>query len=256
MIAEAFDLSGKVAFVTGAGRGLGRVFARALAEAGADIVCATITPENATDAAADIESTGRKALAIRTDVTDPDSVQNAVDAALERFGRIDVLVNNAGIVVWCEAEKVSLEDWHKVIDVNLHGAFYCSQAVGRVMIERGGGVIVNIASMSGQIVNLPQGQAAYNSSKAALVHLTRSLAVEWAKYNIRVNALSPGYMGTPMSKPHFENPETGGLWIERTPMGRPGRPEELGPVVVFMASEASSYMTGANVVVDGGYTLV
>jgi len=147
-----------------------------------------------------------------------------------------------------------MEDWRKVIDVNLNGLFSCCQAVGRVMIAGGGGSIINIASMSGLIVNVPQAQASYNCSKAAVIHLTKSLAVEWAGHGVRVNAISPGYMDSPMARPFFEDPQTGGLWMSRIPMGRPGRAEELGPLAVFLASDASSYVTGANVVIDGGYT--
>ena len=254
MMTDPFSLSGKVAVVTGAGQGLGREFARALANAGADVVIAELNAETARDAAAEIERIGRNALAVQTDVTDPDSVQNAVDKALKAFGKIDVLVNNAGITIWGEAENVSADDWRKVVDVNYNGLFLCCQAVGRVMIERKSGSIINIASMSGLIVNVPQCQASYNSSKAAVIHLTRSLAVEWAAHGVRVNAISPGFMDTPMARPFFENPDIGGLWMQRVPMGRPGRPEELGPLVVFLAAEASSYITGSNVVVDGGYT--
>jgi NAD(P)-dependent dehydrogenase (short-subunit alcohol dehydrogenase family) len=254
MIDNPFDLTGKVAFVTGAGQGLGREFARSLAHAGADVVIAELKAETGGDAAAEIESMGRKALAIQTDVTDPDSVQSAVDQAVEEFGRIDVLVNNAGITIWGEAESVPLETWHQVVNVNYNGLYYCCRAVGRVMIQQNAGAIINIASMSGVIVNVPQCQASYNSTKAAVIHLTKSLAVEWARHGIRVNAVSPGFMDTPMARPYFEDPKLGGMWMERVPLGRPGRPEELGPLVVFLASEGSSYMTGANVVVDGGYT--
>jgi NAD(P)-dependent dehydrogenase (short-subunit alcohol dehydrogenase family) len=139
--------------------------------------------------------------------------------------------------------------------VNLDGVFYCSQAVAKHMIERSKGSIINIASMSGLIVNRPQAQASYNASKAAVIHLTKSLAAEWAPYNIRVNAISPGYMVTEMAQPHFDDPETGGIWMDGIPMKRPGQPEELGPAAVFLASEASSYITGESIVIDGGFTI-
>jgi len=251
---DLFDLSGKVAFITGAGQGLGRQFARALAGAGADIVVAELKEDTGADAAAEIRQAGRKALAVPTDVTDPSSVQRAVEESLKAFGRIDVLVNSAGITIWGEAEKVSLADWRKVVDVNLHGVFHCCQAVGRVMIRQGGGSIINIASMSGVIVNVPQCQASYNATKAAVIHLSKSLAVEWARYGVRVNAVSPGFMDTPMARPFFEDPNIGGVWRQRIPMGRPGRPEELSGLVVYLASDASGYTTGANFLVDGGYT--
>ena len=178
-----------------------------------------------------------------------------VNEALAEFGRIDFLMNNAGITLWRAAEDVSEEDWRSVMDVNLNGLFFCCQAVGRHMIERRCGSIINIASMSGLIVNFPQAQASYNTSKAAVIHLTKSLAAEWASYNIRVNAMAPGYMGTSMAKPFFDDPEYGGVWINAIPMKRPGDPEELGPIAVFLASEASSYVTGATLIVDGGYTV-
>ncbi|GAH85699.1 unnamed protein product, partial [marine sediment metagenome] len=155
-----------------------------------------------------------------------------------------------------EAEAVPADEWHKVMDVNLNGLFNCCQAVGRAMIKAGGGSIINIASMSGLVVNVPQCQASYNASKAAVIHLTRSLAVEWARHHVRVNAISPGYMDTPMARPHFEDPKFGGVWMDRIPMSRPGRPEELGPAAIFLASDASSYVTGSNLVIDGGYTAV
>ncbi len=251
---EPFDLSGKVAVVTGAGQGLGREFARALANAGADIVVAELNPETGPDAAAEIRKIGRQALALETDVRDRSSVQSAVDASLDAFGHIDVLVNNAGITIWGEAENVPSEEWQKVLDVNLTGLFYCCQAVGKVMIKAGGGSIVNVASMSGLVANVPQSQASYNATKAGVIQLTKSLAVEWARHGIRVNSISPGYMDTPMARPHFDDPKVGGVWMDRIPMGRAGRPEELGPAVVFLASGASSYVTGSNLIIDGGYT--
>ncbi len=254
MATIAFDLSGRTAIVTGAGQGLGREFARSLAGAGADVVVAEIDLETGRDAAAEIERLGRRTLFVETNVADRGSVEAAVDATREAFGRVDVLVNNAGITLWDDAEDVSPEDWQKVLDINLTGVFNGCQAGGRVMIEEGRGSIINIASMSGLIVNVPQAQASYNATKAAVIHLTRSLAVEWAAKGVRANAISPGYMDSPMARPFFEAPKFGGVWMDRIPMGRPGKPEELGGAVVFLASDASSYMTGANLVIDGGYT--
>ena len=254
---NSFDLTGKVAMVTGAGRGLGRALAVALAEAGADIDIAVIDPTTADDAAERLRAVGRRAIAVEADVTSRDSMQRAADEAVAQLGQVDVLVNNAGISGWDGAEDVKPDDWQKVIDVNLTGVFFGCQAVGRHMIERGeGGSIINIASMSAQIVNVPQKQAAYNASKAAVVHLTRTLALEWVGHGIRVNAISPGILATDMTNQYFEDPAIGPEWLRRIPMGRPGRPEELGPLAVYLASDASSYMTGSDVTIDGGYTIV
>lgn len=255
MVLDKFSLSGQVGIVTGGGQGLGKTFCHAFAEAGADIVVAEINAETGLQTVAELEAQGHQALFVQTDVRDEESVAGMVAAALERFGKIDFLMNNAGIVQHLEAEDVAAAGWREVIDVNLTGVFLCSQAVGRHMIARKQGCIINIASMSGLIVNVPQSQASYNASKAAVIHLTKSLASEWAPHNIRVNAIAPGYMNTAMAAPFFEDPAYGGVWIDAIPMKRPGEPEELGPVAVFLASAASSYMTGATVVVDGGYTI-
>jgi len=254
-VLDKFSLQGQVGIVTGGGQGLGKTFCQAFAEAGADVVVAEINPATGTATAREIRALGRGALFVETDVRSCDSAKGMVGAALAEFGRIDFLMNNAGITRWAPAEDVSQPDWQDVIDTNLNGLFYCCQAVAPHMIQRRGGRIINIASMSGIIANRPQAQASYNASKAAVIHLTKTLAAEWAPYNIRVNAIAPGYMDTPMARPFFADPEYGGKWIGSIPMRRPGRPEELAPIAVLLASEASSYMTGATVVVDGGYTI-
>jgi NAD(P)-dependent dehydrogenase (short-subunit alcohol dehydrogenase family) len=255
MMLEKFSLQGQVGIVTGGGQGLGRMFCRAFAEAGADIVVAEINPETGPATASEIREMGHRALFVETDVRTPAGARSMVESALAAFDRIDFLMNNAGITKWAAAEDVTGQDWMDVIDVNLNGVLYCSQAAAPHMIARGGGRIINIASMSGLIVNRPQPQASYNASKAAVIHLTKSLAAEWAPHNIRVNAIAPGYMDTPMAQPFFEDPQYGGVWMDAIPMKRPGRPEELAPIAILLASEASSYMTGTTVVVDGGYTI-
>ena len=255
MILDKFSLAGQVALVTGGGQGIGKVLCHAFAEAGADIVVAEINQDTGPATVEEIVAKGRRALFVPTDVRVRQSVQTMTDTALAEFGRIDVLVNNAGITIWREAEDVPEEEWRDLIDVNLNGLFFCCQAVGRHMIERRTGRIINMASMSGIIVNRPQCQTSYNASKAAVMHLTKSLAAEWAPHNIRVNAIAPGYVGTTMAKPFFSQPEYGGVWMRDIPMGRPCEPGELGPVAVFLASEASSYITGTVISVDGGYTV-
>ncbi len=255
MVLDKFSLAGQVGVVTGGGQGLGKVFCHAFAEAGADVVVAELNAETGPGTVEEVELRGRRGLFVQTDVRSRESIEAMVDAALAEFGKIDFLMNNAGITIWGDAETISEADWREVMDVNLNGLFFCSQAVARHMIEGGGGRIINIASMSGLIANFPQAQSSYNTSKAAVIHLTRSLAAEWAPHNIRVNAIAPGYMSTPMAKPFFEDPEYGGVWMRAIPMKRPGEPEELGPLAVFLASEASSYVTGTTIVIDGGYTV-
>jgi NAD(P)-dependent dehydrogenase (short-subunit alcohol dehydrogenase family) len=255
MFLDKFSLDGQVGIVTGGGQGLGKVFCQAFAQAGADLVVAELNPETGRQAASEIRESGRRALYVQTDVRSRPSMQAMVERALAEFGQIDFIMNNAGITRWCAAEKVPEEDWRDVIDVNLNGVFFGCQAVAPHMIERRKGCIINIASMSGLIVNRPQCQASYNASKAAVIHLTKSLAAEWAPYNIRVNAIAPGYMDTPMARPFFEDPQYGGSWMDAIPMKRPGQPQELAPVAVFLASEASSYVTGTTMVIDGGYTV-
>jgi len=255
-VLDFFRLDGKNAIVTGAAQGLGKAMAQALAEAGANIVIADINLDLAEVTAREISNIGVKTRALKVDVTNPEDVNFMAKEVVSKLGSIDILVNNAGIVRHSPAEIMSKKDWDDVINVNLTGVFLCSQAVGRFMIEKKKGKIINIASMSGLIVNHPQPQVSYNASKAGVIMITKSLAAEWAQYNINVNAIAPGYMKTSMTAPFFEKEEYRKAWLEPTPMKRPGNPEELGGAVVYLASDASSFMTGQILVIDGGYTLL
>jgi NAD(P)-dependent dehydrogenase (short-subunit alcohol dehydrogenase family) len=252
-VLDAFSLTGRVSVVTGANRGIGRALAQALAEAGSDVALLVRAPSSAAEAVEELTDLGVQAAAVAGDVTQPGQMEQAVQDVLARWGRVDVLVNNAGACIHRPALEVTAEEWATVMDVNVNGVWHCSQAFGRAMVAQGSGTIINIGSISAQIVNRPQFQAGYNASKAAVHHLTRSLAVEWAPYGVRVNAIAPGYIKTemaPVDEPQFQR-----HWIEDAPMRRYAMPEELGPKVVFLASAASSFMTGEVMVVDGGYTL-
>jgi NAD(P)-dependent dehydrogenase (short-subunit alcohol dehydrogenase family) len=256
-IAEMFSLEGYCAVVTGAARGLGQAMATALAQAGASIVIADVDAAAAKAAAQALAATGVEVISVTTDVTKPADAAALVAIVMERFGRIDVLINNAGIARWVKAEDMEYSDWRQVIDTNLSSVFVMSQAVGRQMIAQGRGSIINISSMSGLIVNTPQEQCAYNASKGGVIMLTKSLASEWAEHHVRVNTIAPGYMKTELLRDYFAdgaNP-TVKRWMDMSPMGRPGRPEELGGIAVYLASEASSFVTGGVFVIDGGYTV-
>lgn len=255
-ILDRFKLDGKVAVVTGANRGLGRSIASAMAEAGAHVGLAARDPESLHETTTALERTGAQTAAARCDVTDPGSVESTIDALEEALGPIDIWVNNAGITYWgptLDADPST--GWQDILETNAGGVFHCSQAIGRRMRSRGTGTIINVGSISGLIVNKPQWQAAYNASKAAVHHLTRSLAVELAPAGVRVNAVAPGYIATDMVSAQFDVPEYREEWIDRVPMRRAADPTEISSTAVFLASEAASFMTGSILVVDGGYVL-
>jgi gluconate 5-dehydrogenase len=256
-LAELLSLRGRVALVTGASRGLGQAFAETLAEAGADlvIVCRHLAELGPTAEA--VQAHGRRVLALEADIRSEAAVRAMVGRAVERFGRIDVLVNNAGAERQnLPPEQTSLESWKEVLDVNLNGQFLCAREVGRVMIPRRAGKIINLASISGMIVNRHFHGGSYDVSKAAVVGLTKALAAEWAPYNLNVIGLAPGYYGTAPNLRWFQsNPEIHRKVLDLIPLGRLGDIRELAALVAVLASNLSNYMTGSTVLIDGGYTL-
>lgn len=255
-MSSLFDLENRVALVTGGGRGIGREIVRTLAKAGAHIAIAEQDAKTGEEAAQEIREIGRESLAVQTDVRDPNSVEDMLKNVLKKFEKIDILVNNAGIALNVASESATVEEWNRILGVNLMGVIWCSTTVGRHMLERKSGAIVNIASMSGSIVNKPQPQAGYNVAKAGVVMLTKSLAAEWATRGVRVNSVSPGYIGTEMlNKGLKEYPDWGTTWLEMTPMGHLGRPTDVAHAVWYLASDAAAYATGTDLIIDGGYTV-
>ena len=249
---ELFSLEGRVALVTGGSKGLGEAIARALASAGADIVtCSRHLDEVQRTAESIAKDTGRRVFALEVDVTDREQVEAMVSRAIKEFGNIDILVNNAGY-----ARKDSMLDadddyWDYVLKVNLTGPMYCARAVGRHMAERRSGKIINIGSVYSLVGS--NGKAAYAVSKGAILQMTRSLALEWAQYNIQVNVICPGSFETPMNAAALSRPEVVEMLAKKIPMGRSGRPDEIGGAAIFLASEASRFVTGAILSVDGGW---
>ncbi|NLD88106.1 MAG: glucose 1-dehydrogenase [Clostridiales bacterium] len=253
---KLFSLKGKTAVVTGGAQGIGKVVSSYLAGAGADIVIFDLQLEAAENVAEEItKERNVRACAFYCDVTNPDMVDKTIAEAAQKMGGLDILFNNAGICQHKSALEVTSEEWLKVINVNLNGVFYMARAFGKYLIENGRkGSIINTASMSGTIVNIPQEQASYNSSKAAVKHLTKSLAVEWSKKGVRVNSISPGYIKTEMTgtvRQDWQN-----FWTGLIPFGRMGLPEELAGAVIYLASDASTYTSGCDMIIDGCFTSI
>jgi NAD(P)-dependent dehydrogenase (short-subunit alcohol dehydrogenase family) len=250
---EWFSLEGKIALVTGASRGLGQSAAIGLARAGADLVCLSRNREGLEETSRLIRKTGRRALPLVADVGLSERVKQSVSKALETFGRIDILVNSAAVMLGKASEKTTEGEWDDLIRTNLKGTFLCCQVVGSHMMEKGGGKIINLGSIFG--LTGTTHCLAYASSKAAVHQLTRSLAVEWAKYGITVNAIVPGYFDTEMPSKILGNPNLRKTVLDRMPLRRFGRPEEIRPLVVYLASGASDFMTGQMICMDGGYSI-
>ncbi len=252
-VLDSFRLEGRTALVTGGNRGLGLAFVTALAEAGARVAFVARDEARNASATQQLAAAGHDVLAVAGDLTVDTDLERAVQTTVQALGGIDVLVNNAGTCVHAPSWDVRDEEWDAVFDLNVRALWRCSRAVGRHMAAAGGGAVVNVGSMSGIIVNRPQWQPAYNASKAAVHHLTKSLAAEWAPQGIRVNAVAPGYVKTDMAP--VDRPELQRYWVQDAPQQRYAGPEEIAPSVVFLASDAAAFMTGSVLVVDGGYTV-
>lgn len=254
-ILDRMRLDGKSIYVTGGAQGLGKAMATGLAEAGADVAIVDINEEKAKATADEIaQATGQKVIAVKTDVTAPEEVEAMVNTVVDQLGGLDAAFNNAGMCLNVPAEEMSYEDWLKVVNLNLNSVFLCSTAAGRYMLKQGHGSIVNTASMSAHIVNRPQPQCSYNATKNGVIQLSKSLAIEWAKRGVRVNTMSPGYMGTDLT---LSSPDLKPLiktWNDWAPLGRLGKPEELQGMAVYLASDTSSFSTGEDYLIDGAFT--
>ena len=255
-ILDRFKLIDRVALVTGGGQGIGRGFAHALAEAGAKVAVVDMDKKFAEEVANELSAKGAESIAVKADVIGEDDVANMVDTIVKHWGSLTIGVNNAGIAMWADSESMKRSDWTRIVDLDLNAVFFCAQAESRPMLEAGYGKIINTASMSAHIVNTPQNQAAYNSAKAGVLHLTRSLAAEWAPRGIRVNSISPGYTKTKLVEELLETPEGKSMepkWRGLTPMGRLGEVRDLQGAIVYLAAEASDFVTGHDIIIDGGY---
>jgi NAD(P)-dependent dehydrogenase (short-subunit alcohol dehydrogenase family) len=255
-ILDKFSLAGRTAIVTGAGKGLGQGMATALAEAGADVAIVEIDMPSAEETAAEIRKLGRKALATKADVTIPEEVAAMVEAVITEWGHLDILVNNAGYAQPLSALDMSVQEWDRMLAVDLKGVFLCSKAAAPHMIKQRRGKIINIASMSSFHVNRDADYCHYNAAKGGVVMLTKSLAVEWARHGIYVNSISPGYCRTPGNAARSDNPAIRAIRVDQGVIKRYGQAyEDLGGAVVYLASDASNFTTGCNLVIDGGYSL-
>ena len=254
MEAQPFDLSGKVAIVTGASRGLGQYFGRALARAGADLVITSRHLDDLADFQQEIEALGRRAVPVRLDVRVEEDIRAMAEKTMDAYGQIDILVNNAGMNVRKPSREITWDDWDDVLETNLKGGFFCAQAVAGPMIERGYGRIINIGSCTS--VFGMEGIVPFTASRGGVLQMTRGLAVEWGRHGITVNVLAPGWFKTAQNQVLYENKEWVNYITDRIPLDRPGQPHDLDGSVVFLASDASAYVTGQILLVDGGFTTV
>jgi NAD(P)-dependent dehydrogenase (short-subunit alcohol dehydrogenase family) len=255
-IMDRFRLDGRVALITGAAQGIGRGFAHALGEAGANVAIVDLDLAAAEVVSEELTKKNIDAMAIKADVTDQDDIEAMVKRVTDRWGTLTIAVNNAGVGMWADAANMERSDWGKIIDLDLNAVFYSAQAEAQAMIPEGYGKIINTASMSAHIVNTPQHQSAYNTAKAGVLHLTRSLAAEWAPKGIRVNSISPGYTRTKLVDDLLSTPEGKSVepeWLSLTPIGRLGEVSDLQGAVVYLAAGVSDFMTGHDMLIDGGY---
>ncbi|MCA9884812.1 MAG: glucose 1-dehydrogenase [Anaerolineae bacterium] len=255
-ILERFSLNDRTALVTGGGQGIGRAFAHALGEAGASVAVVDLSIESAEEVAQELSDKGITAIAIKADVTKKADCDAMVQTILAAWGKLTIGVNNAGIGNWTAAEEVSEDNWDQINNVNLKGVFLCSQAEAQVMLPAGYGKIINTASMSASIANYPQKQVVYNTTKAGVLHMTRTLATEWADRGVRVNSISPGYTRTKLVEDLLATPIGQSMapkWLSLTPAGKMAEVTDLQGAVVFLAAQVSDFMTGSDIIIDGGY---
>ena len=252
---RSITLSNQVAIVTGGAQGIGKALCAGLAESGAKVIIADINDKKASETISELRNSDLNVEFIKADITDNQQINHLVDSVLQKYHTVDILINNAGISRKNPIESFTEEDWYKVMDVNLNAPFFLSQAVGKIMIQKKKGKIINVASMSAYIVNKGIPQISYNVSKSGIKMLTKCLAAEWGKYNIQVNAIAPGYVFTEMTKKALAKPEIMEERINGIPLSRIAEPEDLVGAILFLASDSSSYITGHCIVIDGGFTL-